>query len=163
MKSLRAFSLVEVLVVMFIFSLLLGGIFMVLNTGELIFNVDVGLINLQRQARQAIEAMTKELRNARSQSIPSGGASITFNKALDIGVMFYVNGSNQLVREFPAGSIKVLCNNVTNVNFCCHHDTICDTVCSAADSVQIQLNVSDTVRNKNLSFSAKGRVSLRNE
>jgi len=77
--------------------------------------------------------------------------------------MFYVNGNNQLVREFPAGTTRVLCNNISALNFCCHHDTICDTVCSAADSVQIQLNSSDTVRNKNISFSAKGQVNLRNE
>jgi len=163
MKSSRAFTLVEVLVAMFIFSMLLGGIFMVLNTGELTYNVDVGIISLQRQARQAMDTMVNELRNAKSQSIPSGGASITFDKSVDTGVMFYVNGSNQLVREFPSGTTRVLCNKVSSINFCCHHDNSCDTVCSAADSVQIQLNTANTVRNKNINFAVKGQVNLRNE
>lgn len=161
---MRAFTLVEVLVSAFILSVMVIAVTLVLNTGSLTYNVDAGVLTLRQQSRQAMERMVKELRQATSKSILSGGAVITFTTAAASNIQYYRDtNSNQAIREYPAGAKQVLGNFISSLSFCCMHSGACDADCSASDLVRISLSANTTARGKALSYQAQEQVRLRNE
>ncbi len=156
MKALKGFTLVEVLVTLLILGLMTGAIFMVLNAGDIAFNIDIGMLELQQQARQAMDAIVRELRGAEGVEISvenQDSDRITFNTASAAGVTYYRNlNNNQLVREYPAGTTKVLANNIARFK------------CILADSLlEVQLRADKTIRQKAMAFSLAQKVKLRNE
>ncbi|MDD2752006.1 MAG: prepilin-type N-terminal cleavage/methylation domain-containing protein [Candidatus Omnitrophica bacterium] len=164
--NLKGFTLFEVIIAAAILSVITGGIFMVLDTGDKIYALDAGLMDLQQMARQSMNAMVRELHGATSQTIPVAGTSINFNTASATGIQYSLNASNQLVREFPVGSTpQVVGNFITNLSFCCWHDdtSTCTTTCTGSNLVEINLTASNTIRGRNVSFPIKGQARPRNE
>ncbi len=180
----KGFAIVEVLVAIAVLSILIGGIFAILNTADMVLNTDTGLIDLQQQARQAIDGMSKELRNSKSAdiTITNAGAKIQFtipiNIAMDpsLPISYYLAG-NQIVREHPVNTTSVLANDINALSFCCGHfealhpdglfdDYVCDSTCLNSKIVQIQLSASKTARQRTLTFPLTGvlieKVRLRN-
>ncbi len=181
----KGFTIVEILVAVVVFIVLIVGIFAILNMADAVLNTDTGLIDLQQQARQAIDGMSKELRNSQSVSIPISLASIQFTVPIDIttspvtysGPISYYLVGNQIVREHPVNTAKVLANDINALSFCCGHyealhadglvdDYVCNNTCSSSRIVQIQLSASKTVRQRALLFPLAGvlteKVKLRN-
>lgn len=141
---------------------------MVLNMGNTTYNIDLGQLDLQQQARQAMERMVRELRQATAGSVSISGEVITFNTSAASGVQFYRNPEqNQAMREYPVGTQNILGNYISSLGFCCWHDTpspgICDYNCTGSNLVEITLTASNTVFGRNLSFALKEQVNLRNE
>lgn len=165
----RGFTLIEVLVSIAILSIVITGIFAVLNLGDMTWHSDMGLVDLQQQARQAMERMVKEIRQSRASDIaitepgPNAGSRIQFRIPLDITtspvnysdfIIYYRNINNQLIREYQ-GTTKVLANYINSLNFSL-----------SGNIVEIQLSAQKTVRNRTLSFPLSGalteQVKLRN-
>ena len=153
-NSLSGFTLVEVLVAAVVLSLLLTGALAVLNISNATWNIDMGLVELQQQTRQAMAGMVKELRQAGSVnittitptqedidfSIPGSGTN-RIRYYLDVNV-------GQILREYPDGSgaTIVLANNIITLKF------------SGSDPVQIQLRAQKTVRGRTITFPGTAAV-----
>ncbi len=166
---MKAFTLIEVLVSALILSIFVVGVFLVLNTGDITYNMDTAWLDLRQQARLAMDRMVRELREAKKGSVSiSGGTTITFNTLTASNIQYYRSGTqNRAIREHPAGTTQILGNFINSLSFCCWHDTPspgqCNTTCAGSNLVEIQLTASNTVKGRNLSFPLKEQVRLRNE
>lgn len=166
----KGLTLIEILVSIAILTIVIAGIFAVLNLGDMTWHSDMGLVDLQQAGRQAMDGMVREVRQSRTSDItisepgPDTGAKIQFIIPLDITtdpitysetISYYRNSSNQLIREYPQGETKVLANYIDSLSFSL-----------SGYLVQIQLSAEKTVRNRTLSFPLTGvfteQVKLRN-
>lgn len=123
-RAVKGFSLVELLTVMFIFSLILIAIFAVLAAGRRSWQIGSAQIQVQQEARRAMDSMIQELRAA-SAIDPS-----TFvNGVSDDVIRFTAGGQNlefslnvpgfnteQLIRTQGA-TTTVLANNIKDIQF----------------------------------------------
>ncbi|MBU0549140.1 MAG: prepilin-type N-terminal cleavage/methylation domain-containing protein [Candidatus Omnitrophica bacterium] len=159
--SLTGFTLVEILVSVLILSFLLAALFMVLNVGSMTQSSDLGLLDLQQQARRAMDAMTRELRQTKSSEMSFISSSeITFSipsqtyGAAWVGpIRYYLYSVNsRIMREYPAGTEKIVAGDITSLTFT-----------PSSNILDIELTCAKTVRQRDLSFFLKGRVRLRNE
>lgn len=159
----RGFTLLEVLISAVIFTFLIIGITEVLNIGNWAFPTDLGWVDLQQQSRQAMGWMTKELREGKNIQITvinTDSDQITFNTIDKNGVKYYrdiddVNNDgvvNQVIREYPAGTRKILANYITRLKFS-----------QSNPILRIDVRSDQTVRKKALSFSLTEQLRLRNE
>lgn len=179
---MRGFSLIEVLVSFGILIIMFAGIFAVLNVGQMNFGTGMASLDLQQQARQAMDGMTKEIRqgcqncpnNPNNITIASDGSGINFTVPINITadpitysstISYYLNEDNQVVREYPAGtSPKILANDITNLSFCYYDIDSHSCIDTQSTTLQIHLGASKTVRQKALTpFNLTEQVRLRNE
>ena len=158
---MRGVTLVEILVSVIILSFLVAGIFGVLNVGNITYNTDLGLLDLQQQARQAMDGMTRELRQSRAALVNIVSSSeLTFSippatyGAGWIGpIRYYLDTSeNRIMREYPAGTEKIIANDINSLTFS-----------PSSNLLDIQLTCAKTVLQRDLSFSLNGQVRFRNE
>lgn len=150
----KGFTLVEVLISMAIALFIVLGVYAVLNIGNATWFTDMGMLDLQQEARLAMDGMTREIRQSSPAgvSITNGGERAEFYiPDVPNGITYFLQ-NNQLVREHPAGTEKVLANDLTSLN------------CSlASGTVSVLLTFGKTAQNRNLSFSLAEKVRLRNE
>lgn len=165
----HCFTLLEVLISVAIFSFLIASVFAFMTMGNLVWNTDINLLSLQQEARQAMNGMTHELRQADSSSvtITSGGSQIEFYiPDITNSIKYYLN-TNQIIREHPTGTTRVLASNASSLSFCCPSGASCTTSCSGLQIVDIKLTMHKTVRQIPLNFPATGnfeeRVRMRND
>lgn len=163
---MRGFTLLEVLISFVILSILTVGIYGVLNISDKTYHNDMGLLDLQQQVRQSMDGMVKELKQSKASliTISNGGARIDFKVPIDLttspvtytDLIAYYRSGNQVLREFPAGTTKVLANDINVLNFSL-----------AGNELQVQLSAQKTVRQRVLTFPLTGlltqKVRLRNE
>jgi prepilin-type N-terminal cleavage/methylation domain-containing protein len=158
---MRGFTLIELLVGVLIFAFLMSAIFAILNIGDITYNSDVCLLNLQQQARLAMDGMVRELRQSSSSDISIvSDSEIIFNISPEtygsgwIGpIRYYLDApDSQIIREYPAGTEKIVANNVDNLVFSLN-----------GRKLDIQLSCAEVVRQRNFSFSLRGEVKFRNE
>lgn len=163
---MKGFSLVEILVVVAILGIIVAGIFVVSNVANISWDSSTGMLDLQQQARQAMERMVREIRQIDGGSpinITAGADDISFFITDDItnpdspvtySVRYFLNAS-QVLRENPANdpdTQRVLANDVASLVF------------SQTNSIlEIQLGLAKTIKQLPLSFSLTERVRLRNE
>ena len=130
----KGFTLVEVLVVVVIFTFLAMGIYAVALVGERTFQVNKVKIELQQELRKALEWMVNDLRQAGNVSIsdvPADGtwySTITFKTPAGItaGALDWNNNSIQFVRGGPenkelqrieAGNTRVIAYDMQSLQF----------------------------------------------
>jgi len=75
----KGFTLIEILVSIAILSVVIAGIFAVLNIGDMTWHSDMGVVNLQQQARQAMGSMVREIRQASDITISDSDAGKKLN------------------------------------------------------------------------------------
>ncbi len=165
---MKAFTLLEFMISVVIFSLLLCGVYMIMGIGEKSNIAEMGYLDLQQGARQAMSSMVRELRGADSVVVGGGGSTVTFNTADDTNIQFSraqipnsagvwaVARTSSLI-----GGPKYLGNDINSLFFVL-----------AGSTVEIQLTAQKTVRNRTLCFPSpctspakvlKEKVRLRNE
>ena len=154
--SLTGFTFAETMVSTLIFSILAIAILSVLIVGQKFWHSDVGRVELQQEARLAMDGMTREVRESSSANItqPADGgnsARLDFTVAEAGGTISYYLENNQLIREYPAGTEKILSGDAETVNFSL-----------SGDVLTIQLDLGRTVYGADLNFSLKEQVRLRN-
>lgn len=174
----NGFTLVEILVSLLILGFLFAAIYGVLNIGNIIFKDNMTLLQLQQQARQGMDRMVNEIRESKSSEITIiSGNTISFKVPpetygnLWVGPISYyrdVNDANndgvvnQIIREYPAGTRKILANDITALSFSL-----------TGGVVEIQLAAKLAARGRELCFpvlycndtskTLKEKVKLRNE
>ncbi len=151
---MRAFTLVELLVSVLIFSLILGGILGVLRMADISWDSTLGILGLVQEVRQGMDGMTREARQSsfNRAAVGNNGARLDFFIPSSAAVISYYVRNNQLVREHPAGVIKVLAKNVSQINFT-----------STPSMLEILITVNKTtIRNRALSYSSLQHVKWRN-
>jgi len=132
---MRGFTLLEILVTVLILGILFVGVFGVLNVGNIIFKEDITLVGLQQQVRRAMDTMINEIRESSSSHINPvcSNSTITFNTtpavygdpwAGPISYYLDVNDANndgvvnQVIREYPQLTRKILANDISSLSFC---------------------------------------------
>lgn len=164
----------EILVSVAILGLLIAGIFAVLNIAEMSWHSDMGLLDLQQQARLAMDGMVREIRQNKASDIiipDNSGVEIKF-KIPDSPYCFKYSLNNyEILRDIsdeclPFTSLllepKVLANDINSLNFSL-----------SGNIVEIQLRAKKTVQRRELCFpvpcdsvspkSLIEQVRLRNE
>lgn len=152
--SERGFTLAEILISVAIATFIFIAIYAVLNIANISWFTDMGMLDLQQEARRAMDGMTREIRQSSSGqvSITSGGEKVEFSIPEVSQSISYSMQNNQLVREHPAGTEKILAGDLTSLNFSL-----------ASNTVTISLGLGKIVQKRNLSFSLAEKVRLRNE
>ncbi len=180
-KKVSGFTLVEILVTIMIMLFITIGIYGVSNVGERTYSTDMGMLDLQQQARQSMSGMVRELRQldprypliSNGPTISNGGEMITFRIPRNItrsDIQYYQDieyekAGAQIIRRH-AGTESVLANDINSLNFCCWHSGTCDASCANADILQVQLSANKTVNRRAVFFPSNGtvieKVRLRN-
>ena len=161
---MRGFTLVEILITFTIMSLIVAGIFAILNIADLSWNSDMAFLDVQQQVRLAMDGMTRETRQIKPSdiTITDGGARIDFLvPGIANGVAYYLQGG-EIIREHPAGTTKILANYITALNFCCSGGADC-TDCEHGTSLEIQVQGTRTIKQKTATFPLTEKVMLRNK
>jgi len=152
----RGFTLVEILVTCLLVSIIGFGIIGSSLTASKVYEREAVLLQLQQQARLAMDAMTSELRAAKNLTF-NNETSLVFNTPNLTGVAYYLNSStNQIIREYPSGTTKVLGNNISYLN-----------LSSDGSSMNCSLRTAKSFWGTTITFPASGNftevVNLRNE
>lgn len=124
----KSFTLIELMISVVIFSIILLAIFQVLHVGDISWHTGEAKVNVQQEARRALESMSKELVEA-DIVIPAEGTSTdttTFliPESVTGGVIswspsyqYLLSGDNQLIRQAPDGAQTILANYISQVDF----------------------------------------------
>jgi type II secretory pathway pseudopilin PulG len=156
-RLMWGFTLVDVLVSIAILSLIIAGVFGVLNMGNTTYNTDLSLLDLQQNARQGMDWMVRELRESSSGDInivpiDADDDQITFNTPNETGIQYYRDMTErQIIREYPAGTTRIIANDINSLNFSL-----------SGNLLEIQVTAIKTQR-PDLTFFLKEQVRLRNE
>lgn len=175
-NSFMGFSLVEILVSILILTFIAAGVFEIFILGDRTYFMDMGLLDLQQQARQAMDGMTREIRQTDNSDIIISNSTIEFIIPNNITsgsttyydpIDYYRNGNN-IMREHPVGTLKILASDINSLSFCCENSdgTVCDNNCNNRHILKIQLSAQKTAKGKVVSFPVNGtiteKVRLRN-
>ena len=119
---MKGFTLLETLVTVLIFTFIMAGMYGVLNIAKTNYDTNLVSLNLQRQARQGMSWLSREIRQASWDSIHDKDTernSITFDRPdVNGGTVYNVTYSlvsGQLWRNYPTG--QVIANNITGLTF----------------------------------------------
>lgn len=152
---MKGFTLLEILIAVLIFTFIIGGMYGILNLTKINYDTNLVSLNLQRQARQGMSRLSREIRQAFVSSIrlDQNSTSITFNTTDAAGIEYSLH-SGQLWRNYPTG--WVIANDITNLTF----SPI------VGNMQKITLEVNKTFRsfekNRTLTFSLTEQVQVRN-
>jgi len=154
---MRAFTLTEVLITLFIVTLLAGGIFAVTNIAILSWNANRAMLELVQEVRQTMDGMIREIRQSNSNLPPPGSSEFEFSiPDVTNKIKYYRNNdTRQLIREHPPGTKRVLANNINDLKF--DSDSLYPRV------LKITITANKMIRNTPYSFSLTEEVWLRNE
>jgi len=172
---MKAFTLIELLFVSIIFTLLIIGVFQVMDVGRGAWFTGDAAIELRQEIIKTFMKMERELKETRPAQISLGsgtqGASLTFKIPQDIdgdgtildssgniewsaNIVYALNGSNQITRT-TSGATTIISNDVTALLF--------TRPSTPVDILQIDVSVSKaTATNKILQDSGEISVKMRN-
>ena len=180
------FTLVEVITVVTILLVLLAGLFSALSIGDLSGLIGGAKLEIQQQARNALDWMTKDLRQTSRNKLtitdvygqnmtfadPSLGANDTFTKPrFYICMGYYPENSsinwtaNQTEYEFDATNRTVIRTDYGTGNII-QFNKISNLTFTKIDrdSLSIDITAQETTRgNATTTVNLQGEVSLRNE
>jgi len=137
--SLSGFTLAEVMVTVFIFSLIFTAVFMILSGGRASWYTGDAQMTVDEEVRRPLLTIDRELRQTRASEIsgvPADNnfyANITFNVPFDrdgdgsvidsLGniewsdnINYALNGNKQIVRSTASGT-SILANNISSLQF----------------------------------------------
>ena len=133
----------------------MAGLYGVLGTGVSIYMSDTALLDLQQEARNGMERMTRELRESNQSVYTNGYAGngrVIFSTPNEASVQYYLN-NNQLMREYPlATTAKPVAQNITSLQFA-----------KSGTLMTVSLQAQKSIYHKTLTFSLAQKVRLRNE
>lgn len=123
------FTLVELLMVLCIFTIVFGSTFQVMQRGQMSWFIADAEVELQQQLRIGMDKMIRELSQAGSTNLSINGAQDTITFSIPTGynagaivwgssIQYAPGGTNnrQILRT-SAGETTILVNNITNVVF----------------------------------------------
>jgi prepilin-type N-terminal cleavage/methylation domain-containing protein len=161
---MSGFTLIETLIVILILSFLAMGILGVLTVGDLSWNSGNVWLDLQQEVRVAMDGMTREARggNISGFVVTADNAQVDFSlPGVSNTISYYLSGT-QLMREHPAGTTKVLANDISSVSFCCLGGINCSD-CINASSISFNITAEKTVKERSYNYSLVDKVRIRND
>ena len=145
---MKAFSLIELMIVLVIFSVLLGATYGVLNMSGTSFKTGDIQVVVQQEARKAMDKISKELREASSVNISAEYPFTLWGKKVK-----YVTNNGQLQKITEDGTTTVLANDVSSIQF----------TLLGGNVVYITLTTQkNTIFGRTLSATLRSQVALRN-
>jgi len=163
----KGFTLLEALVTILIFSFIIVGIFGLLYYARSNYDTGLASLNLQRQARQGMSWLSREIRQASWASLPTNAVNaITFNTP-DANSVNYavintvVSGQTlwQLRRTCPASADEIRANDITGLTFSKNSGL---GVQIGTVTVQASKTFSSGGTARTLTFSLSEQVEVRN-
>lgn len=158
----EGFTLVEALVSTALFILISGIVFVAFNTVNSVGFVNTDFVDLQQQTRQAIEGMSREIR----QNQAADGVNLTnpdgtgCNQGLILltnNISYYLNPNDntQIIRECPTGSgaTWTIANKISSLCF----------TNPTSQTVGIKVTATASTRGRTLTpFSLSEEIAMRN-
>lgn len=122
LKTKKGFTLAETSLTVFLFSFVLLGMYSIMLAGNNSYYMNSNYVDLEQQARKSVDKLVRELRSAKSSSIAvttlsGSNDKVTFSTNSVTNAKYYLNTSNQLIREYPSGTNKVVAVNITYLKF----------------------------------------------
>ncbi len=154
MMKTNGYTLIEALISIAILSFILMGVYGVLATGNTVITNDNAILEMQQQARNAMDRIVREVRESSTQTITVIDANsdrITFTTPNEIGIQYYRSGTN-LVREYPSGTTTNVASNIAYLKF-----TLAGTL------LKISIRADKSIYTKTMSFPLTENARLRNE
>lgn len=147
-KFLTGFTLIELMIVVVIFSTILGAIYGVMTMSRSSYQTGDVQIAVQQEARKAMSKMVTEIREANSVNL-----SDEYPFSIEGQKIKYEVVSEQLQRTIEGGSATILANNVGNIQFTLY----------GGDVVRISLTTQkNTLLGRTLTTNLTSQVTLRN-
>jgi prepilin-type N-terminal cleavage/methylation domain-containing protein len=153
MTNKKGFSFIEILIVVFIFSLIAGGVFQIFTVGNTVYSTELALLDLQGHTRNGMDRMVREIRASSSVTVTVVNANsdrITFTTPAATGIQYYLSGT-RLIREYPSGTTRIIASNMARMKF-----TLTGSV------LKIDVRADQTVSGRSFSFPLIEKVRLRN-
>jgi prepilin-type N-terminal cleavage/methylation domain-containing protein len=155
LKANHGFSLTEMIVSVGIFSVIMAGIYSILYVGNISWSMQDANVNVQRQARLAVDKMSRDLRVATGLSIDQEEGTVS--------VVFTKNGapvSYDWTSE--AGSTQYqLIRTVNSVPIVMAQDISAFSVTESADNITISVTASVEARGKTIDYTLAANVAKR--
>lgn len=159
----KGFTLVEVLISVAILSIIFAGSYAVLLTGQNTWFVGIDTCELQAQLRLGSSYIIREFHEATSFSITPVDTDddiLVFTTPNEASISYYrdISDSNndgrtdQIIREYPSGTRRVISNNISSLSFS-----------SLGKLLQVNIAASKTSRGRTLQLSLAEKVRGRNE
>jgi prepilin-type N-terminal cleavage/methylation domain-containing protein len=134
-RSQDGFTLAELLVVTAVLGLILAAVFSLLQSGQQAYTMGSNRVEVQQNARVALELMTRELRAAQSITTLGGVGDITFTvcdpatmaACTPVSVQYQLSGTN--LNRISGGTTTTIIGGVQNLNM-----TYCDVWNPASNS-----------------------------
>ncbi len=149
LRSERAFTLVEIAIATLMLFILLGAAVSVFTAADLNWGTDEALVSIQQDLRQALDGMSRELRQASLASVTTGTGTVSFT--IGANSITYSLSGTQVIRTHPAGTTMVLCNNVSALSFV-----------RSGNIVTVQITGTRSVQDRVVTLSATEQVRVRN-
>jgi len=150
----QGFTLVEMLVGVMIFVVIATLLYGVVKTGTTVYFTDGIRLDLQQQARNAMDRIVREARESNASSIVAVDATsdkLIFSTPDESNIAYYRSGTT-LVREYPSGVFLTLASDIGYLKF----------VKSGAE-LTISLKAQRTAYQQTVSFPLVEKIKLRNE
>lgn len=166
--NLRGFSLIEVIGVLFAFSVLLMAAAGIFNRSQESLDWNFHRSILQQELRRVLWTMTQEIREASPSGpvpITTGPNSITFEIPTAVSgsqvsqwkQISYGLASDSTVTRTSNGQTAVIGNSVQSLNFIYPLDVV-----TGPRTVQIQITGTRATLKRNITVALTGQVTLRN-
>ena len=159
----KGFTLVEVFISVAILSIIFAGSYAVLLTGRNTWFVGLDMLELHSQLRLGSSYIIREFREATSFSVTPVDADddiLVFTTPNESSISYYrdINDlnndglTNQIIREYPIGTRRVVANNISSLHFS-----------SSEELLQVSITAAKTSRGRILQLSLAEKVRGRNE
>ena len=114
-RDQRGFTLAELMVVMALTGLVLAGVFSIQQQGTNSYLMGAGRVEVQQNARVALEQMVRELRSAETVTALGSATDITFVDVTGVVVRYQLTGTT--LNRTAAGVGGVIIGGVQSLTF----------------------------------------------
>lgn len=157
---MRGFTMLELLVSVAILALITPAIYNVLIFGQRTFYSGTDTLQMQSRMRIATSYITRELRQAADYTIGINNDSIVFSTPNEASIHYFrdtgdANGdglTSQMIREYPAGTLKVIANDISLLQFS-----------PSGSLVQIRIDATKSSGGRQIQLSSTVKAEARNE
>lgn len=151
---MKGFTFIEILIVIAIFGLITAGLFSVLIVADLSWHEDMSRVDLEQEARRAMDGMVRELRQSKTSNITISNGNQTIEFAIPVNITsspvtysenitYSLNTTNHMIVRTIGGTDSVTIGSYINyLNF---NNT-------TSNIIEISLNTKKTMRGKEIFF-----------
>jgi len=155
---MKGFTLIELLISVIIMGFLVWGLLYVFQVGRAVYDSNVGLMDMKKMARQTMQSMVKELRQAKVSdiSISAGNSQADFILPKSLNPITYSKNirysvdNNRLIREHPPGNQQILATGIDALTFTIN-----------GNMLKIELSVKFLYKKHQADFTLKETIALR--